>query len=47
MKLWPMFLGLWLILNGLMSIADLSFRYDDLVIGLIAVIAGVLVIVRK
>lgn len=47
MKLWPIFLGLWLILNGLVSIANLSFRYDDLIIGLIAVIAGVLVLVRK
>lgn len=47
MKLWPMFLGLWLILNGLVSIANLSFRYDDLIIGLIAVVAGVLVMIRK
>ena len=47
MKLWPMFLGLWLILNGLVSIANLSFRYDDLIIGLIAVVAGILVMIRK
>lgn len=47
MKLWVMFLGVWLILMGLSELLSLSFRYDDEVIGALAVIAGVLVLMRK
>ena len=47
MKLWPIFLGLWLVLHGLMSVVDLSFKYDDMVMGVTAIIAGLLVLIRQ
>ena len=47
MKLWPYFLGGWLLLHGLASIINLNFRYDEVVMGALALIAGVLVIIRR
>lgn len=47
MKLWALCLGAFLILNGLAIAIDLSFKYDDLVIGGLSVFAGVLVILQK
>ncbi|MDH5425092.1 MAG: hypothetical protein OEY29_08875 [Gammaproteobacteria bacterium] len=47
MKLWPYFLGAWLVLNGLNSIISLSFKYETMVMGVLALIAGILVIIRK
>ncbi len=47
MKLWPIFLGLWLVVHGLMAVIDLSFRHDDLVMGIGAIVAGVLVMIRQ
>ena len=47
MKLWAIALGLWLILTGLSQLVDLSFRYDHIVHGVLALVAGVLVFVRK
>lgn len=47
MRLWPIFLGCWLILQGLGQLLDLSFRYDHLITGVLALVAGVLVMVRK
>ncbi len=47
MKLWPYFLGAWLLLSGLAAIANLSFKYDDMVMGVLALVAGVLVILRR
>lgn len=47
MKLWHYFLGGWLILSGLSSIINLSFQYQQLVMGILALIAGVFVILRK
>jgi len=40
-------LGVWLIVHGLREIIHLSFRYDDLVLGGLAIAAGVLVIVAR
>ncbi len=40
-------LAIWLILFGLMDIADLSFRYDDVVKGILAVAAGILLIIKR
>lgn len=40
-------LGVWLILTGLMGIADLSFKYDDMVVGAFALVAGVLILARR
>jgi len=47
MKLWSVFLGAWLVLQGLAALLNLSFRYDDVISGALALIAGVLVILRK
>ncbi len=47
MKLWPYFLGAWLALTGLDKIASLSFKYESLVMGVLALVAGVLVLMRK
>lgn len=47
MKLWPYFLGAWLVLNGLNSIISLNFKYETMVMGVLALIAGTLVIIRK
>ena len=47
MKIGLSLLGVWLILYGLMSIVDLSFRYDDVIMGVLAIVAGVFVFIRK
>lgn len=47
MKIGNILLGIWLVLQGLIGILNLSFRYDDLVVGLLALVAGVLVMARK
>ena len=47
MKLASLFLGLWLVLTGLGSLIDLHFKYDDLVLAILAITAGVLSILRQ
>lgn len=47
MKLWPYFLGAWLVISGLSEIIKLSFQYKSLVMGILALVAGVLVLLRK
>lgn len=47
MKLWPYFLGVWLILTGLNSVINLNFKYQAIVMGVLSLIAGVLVVIRK
>ncbi|HEY9148889.1 MAG TPA: hypothetical protein VIQ22_07740 [Gammaproteobacteria bacterium] len=47
MRLWALFLGSWLILHGLGQLLNLSFRYDHLVMGVLALLAGVFVVIRK
>lgn len=47
MKLWPYVLGAWLVLTGLNSVISLNFQYEKMVLGVLALIAGVLVILRK
>lgn len=47
MKLWPYFLGAWLVLTGLNSVINLSFKYEGIVMGVLALVAGTLVIIRK
>ncbi|MCW8901382.1 MAG: hypothetical protein OQK75_06515 [Gammaproteobacteria bacterium] len=47
MKLWPYFLGAWLVLNGLNSVIGLNFKYESMVMGILALVAGTLVILRK
>lgn len=40
-------LAVWLIATGLKSVIHLSFQYDSLIFGAIAIIAGVLIILRR
>jgi len=47
MKFWPYLLGAWLILNGLSTIINLSFKYQSLIMGALALIAGVFVVLKK
>lgn len=47
MKLWPYVLGAWLVLTGLNSVISLNFQYEKMVLGVLALIAGVLVVLRK
>ena len=47
MKLWPYVLGAWLVLNGLSAVISLNFEYERMVMGVLALVAGVLVILRK
>ena len=42
-----MVLAVWLIATGLRGVIDLSFQNDDLVFGLVAIAAGVLIILRR
>lgn len=39
-------LAVWLIATGLQGVADLHFRYDDIVLGAVALAAGVLLLLR-
>ena len=47
MKLWPYFLGAWLILYSLDELIKLNFQYENIVMGVLALITGILVILRK
>ena len=47
MKLWPYFLGAWLVLYSLDKLIKLNFQYESIVMGVLALIAGILVILRK
>lgn len=47
MKLWPYFLGAWLLLSGLNAFIDLSFKYQSNIMGALALIAGALVLLRR
>ena len=40
-------LGIWLIAMGLRGVINLSFQSDHLIFGLIAIAAGVLIILRR
>jgi hypothetical protein len=40
-------LGIWLVVYGLTDLADLHFVYDDVFRGALAIVAGVLVIIRR
>lgn len=40
-------LSVWLIISGLTGIADLHFRYDEIILGVLAVAAGILLILEK
>jgi hypothetical protein len=40
-------LGVWLILHGLISIVGLSFNGLPLLMGILALVAGVLIVLRR
>lgn len=47
MKIWPYLVGAWLVLHGLIALIKLNFRYDDIVMASLALVAGVFVILRR
>ena len=47
MKFWPYLLGAWLIISGLSTIINLSFQYQTLITGALALVAGIFVILKK
>lgn len=47
MKIGSILLGAWLVLHGLTVLVKLNYRYDDLVMGALALVAGVFVIIRR
>jgi len=40
-------LSVWLIATGLKGVINLSFQHDSLIFGAIAIVAGVLIILRR
>lgn len=40
-------LAVWLIATGLKGVAQLSFAYDSVVLGALAIVAGVLILIRR
>jgi hypothetical protein len=40
-------LGIWLIAMGLRGAMNLAFQYDSLIFGIIAIVAGVLIILKR
>lgn len=46
MKLWPYFLGGWFVLNGLSALIRLNYQYESTVMGVLALVAGILVVLR-
>ncbi len=47
MKLWPYLVGAWLVMHGLSTLIKLSFRYEDVVMASLALVAGIFVIIRR
>lgn len=39
-------LGVWLVLQGLKDVLGLHFQYDHIVLGMLAIVAGVFVALR-
>ena len=40
-------LGIWLIATGLKAVIQLSFAYDVLLLGALAIVAGVFIVLRR
>lgn len=40
-------LGIWLILQGLVALINLSFSYSNQILAVIGIIAGLLIIIKK
>jgi hypothetical protein len=46
MKLGPFLVGIWFVLTGLIALIDLHFKYDNLVMACLALVAGVMTMIR-
>jgi hypothetical protein len=46
-NLGTLLLGVWLIASGLKAVADLSFRYEGLILGVLAIVSGILIVLRR
>jgi hypothetical protein len=46
-NLGTLLLGTWLVASGLKSVVRLSFQYDHIVLGALAIAAGVLLVLRR
>jgi hypothetical protein len=46
-QLGMLLLGIWLIATGLQTVAGLHFNYDHMVFGVLGIVAGVLILVRR
>ena len=40
-------LGIWLIVDGLMKLFNFSFPYSGIILAVIAIIAGILIIIKR
>ncbi len=40
-------LAAWLILSGLKAVTDLHFQYDYMILGVLAIVAGVFLVLRR
>ncbi len=40
-------LAIWLIATGLKAVLSLSFQYDFIVLGIVAIVAGVLILIKR
>ncbi len=40
-------LGIWLIAMGLKGVVNFAFQYDSLIFGIIAIVAGVLIVMKR
>jgi hypothetical protein len=40
-------LAIWLIATGLRSVINLSFQYDALIFGILAIVTGVVIILKR
>lgn len=47
MRVWPWLVGAWFVLHGLSTLIKLSFKYDDVVMASLALVAGFFVIIRR
>ncbi len=47
MRWWTILLAIWLIFMGMVQAASLSFQHMTLILGVLAIVAGVLLLVGK
>ena len=47
MKIWPIMLGCWLVLQALTSLIKLNFQYDDVIMAALALVAGIFAMIQR